>query len=1103
MKLTLILLIAFVLHAGARGTAQTVTLSVKDMPLEKVCKEIERQTGYYFVYAKELGQSAYIVNVNFHHVNLYEALHEIFAKSSFTYQIIDKVVVVNTLNKSTTEYASSSERMIKVEGVVLSDQGQPLSGSSITIKATGRGTFTNEKGEFLLPSIPFNSELIISHVGYHTQIVLPKEGKYLEVRMGPAINVLDATVVKGYYITSNRLNTGNVTTVKGDDIVKQPITDPILALEGRVPGLSISQTSGVPGAYSKIQLRGQNTFSSGKPVTANDPLYIVDGIPFSSQSLTSEFIGGGIFQAPTTNNGPGQGMSPFNNLNPADIESVEILKDADATAIYGSRGANGVILITTKKGRPGQSRVDINVYTGASRITRELNLLSTKQYLEMRREAISNDGLTEYLVPEFASAFPDILIWDTTRYTDWQKVLINNNTARFTNAQINLSGGNTNTQFIISGGYSRQGTLFPGNYTDRKASLHAVITQASFNQRFHTQLSINYGNDNSNLPNQDLTQYIILPPDAPALYDANGNLNWMTYQSTATWNNPLAYTAARSKALAEYMAGNLVLSYNIVNGLEFKCNIGYSQQRMNQTILTPSDYYKPPLNHDPNARSSAFSTSNNQSWIIEPQVNYNRMVAKGLLELSAGSTFQENSRTSRAESGRGFSNNALISNIMAAAVKAIEGNNYSLYHYSAIFGRIGYNWSGKYIINLTGRRDGSSRFGPNKKFGNFGAVGAGWIFSKEKLIQSNISFLSFGKLRASYGVTGNDQIGDYQFLSTYSPNQYSYQNIAGLNPTILSNPYFEWERVRKLEGGLELGLLKDALFVTVSYYRNRTDNQLVGYPLPAITGFSSVQANFPALIQNTGWELTLHTKIFNTKNFTWNSYFNLSIPQNKLVKYPGIQNTPYKYLYAVGQPLSSRYLFRYIGVGPQTGIYQFLSKSVDGNPSIPDDFYISKSLSQSYFGGVQNIFSYKGFQLDILIQFIRQVGLNYLQTFPMPGTDQNQPTEILNRWQKPGDASSIQQFSMGVNFQVSQAYSNLIASDKIISDASYVRFKNVSLSYQLTPAWLKRAHFENARIYIQCQNLFTITKYKGLDPETQGLNLPPLRTITGGFQFIF
>lgn len=299
---------------------------------------------------------------------------------------------------------------------------------------------------------------------------------------------------------------------------------------------------------------------------------------------------------------------------------------------------------------------------------------------------------------------------------------------------------------------------------------------------------------------------------------------------------------------------------------------------------------------------------------------------------------------------------------------------------------------------------------------------------------------------------------------------------------------------------MEIGLAGDAILLTVSYFRNRTDNQLVGYPLPLLTGFGSVQANFPALIQNTGWEFTMHTRNINVKDFSWNSDVNLTIPRNKLVSFPGIENTPYQYIYRIGQSLSSQLLYHSTGVNPQTGVYTFQTKSGNGSPIAPQDWYPSKPLTQDYFGGMGNTLRYRQFQLDIWIQFVHQSGYSYAKYFTNPGSQQNQPVAVMARWQKAGDKTNVQQFTRSKTLT---PFYNLKLSDGVISDASYVRVKNVSFSYSLPSNLLKKSHLENARVYLQCQNLFTITRYQGLDPESQGLNLPPLRTITGGIQVIF
>ncbi len=336
----------------------------------------------------------------------------------------------------------------------------------------------------------------------------------------------------------------------------------------------------------------------------------------------------------------------------------------------------------------------------------------------------------------------------------------------------------------------------------------------------------------------------------------------------------------------------------------------------------------------------------------------------------------------------------------------------TVYHYNALFGRLNYNWKEKYLLNLTARRDGSSRFGPGRQFGNFGAVGAGWIFSKEKWLADRTGFLSFGKLRASYGTTGNDQIADYQYLPTYTSSGNTYQGLAGLYPTRIANPDFGWELLRKLEGGIELGFLHDKIMFTASLYENRTGNQLVGYRLPVLTGFTSVQANLPATVQNTGMEYELNTVNIRNNKFSWTSSFNISIPKNKLVAYPNIENSNYANVYTVGKSLFSQTVYHYTGVDANTGLYTFAAKDGTTIPSYPDDLQPSKPITQQFFGGFLNTFHYKGFSIDIFLQFVKQYSFGYLASFNLPGVEgANQPEIVMSRWQKPGDKTNVQRFT--------------------------------------------------------------------------------------------
>jgi TonB-linked SusC/RagA family outer membrane protein len=1099
MKLTGILLLAAALQVSAAGNAQNVTYEAKSTPLAQVFSALEKQTGCVFFYDKQDLELAGPVTVHLQGVSLKEALETILADQPLAFNIQGNTIAI-TRKAAVVGVDPNNTPPTDIHGRVTDSLGNPLAGASVFVKGSKKGTATDAQGNFDLKGVDSKATLIISFTGFESQQIKVEGRNTISVQLKQgATQLLDAVVNKGYYTTSQRLNTGDVTIVSGVDINKQPVTDPILALEGRVPGLYIQQASGVPGAYSTIQIRGQNSIANG-----NDPFYIVDGVPYSSVSLTNPSIGGGAAGNPYSgmiNNVNGAGLSPFNNLNPADIESIVVLKDADATAIYGSRGANGVILITSKKGKAGKTKFDLTAYSGGGKVTRTLNMLNTQQYLAMRREAFSNDGLT---VPSINTTPTDNNydidgLWDTTRYTNWKKTFIGN-VANFTNLQGHLSGGNTNTQFIMGAGYSKQGTVYIGNSYDQKISANIDLNHTSDDQRFHAQASASFTNDNNHLPSTDFTPDITIAPDAPALYDKYGNINWQVYNGSATFYNPVAVNAlATMGSVTDNLISNLSLGYRLIDALWVKCSLGYNHSQMNQSFLIPGNASAPPNNTNPFERTNMEATTDVKSWIVEPQLDYKKMIGKGQLAILIGSTFQERDQSTIAQYYYGFAEDALISNPAAASSEILLGDNYTEYRYDALYGRVGYNWQEKYLLNLTARRDGSSRFGPGKQFGNFGAIGTGWIFSKEKWIENMLPWLSFGKLRVSYGVTGNDQITDYQYLSTYTPHSTTYEGLTGLSPTQLSNPYFAWEIVKKLEGGIELGFLKDRVLTTISVYRDRCGNQLVGYPLPSTTGFGSVQFNLPAVVQNSGVELTLNTINVKTQKLVWTTSFNMTIPSNKLLAFPNLVNSSYAYIYVVGKSIFSQQRYQFTGVNPQTGVYSFATKNSNGLPSGPQDLVTTKPVTQKFYGGIQNSISYKGFQFNFLVQFVNQIEYNYQAYIGSPGqNDLNVPTAVLNRWQKAGQLTNIQRF--GTNSATTTNYSYLQQSTAILTDGSFVRLKNLALSYQLPSKWLNTVHLQNARMYVQCQNLLTLTKYLGLDPETGGLNLPPLRMITGGVQ---
>ncbi|WP_316814259.1 SusC/RagA family TonB-linked outer membrane protein [Pedobacter heparinus] len=1089
MKLIVVLLTTTILQVSASSFAQRVTINQNNITLAQAFKQLTLQSGYDILYNGDLIKNVAPIDVRIKDASVEEALKQILQNQKLAYSIKDKTIILEEAEPSFLDRVVSAFADINVIGIVVDGEtGNVLVGASVKVKGSGKATTTASNGAFYLQGVDEDAIIEISFVGFKSvELKVAKNLGTIKLEVSYS-DLNEVEINKGYYTEKRRLSTGSVGRVTADEISRQPVSNPLAALYGRIPGLIITQQTGVPGGNFKVEIRGQNSLRKTGTNNGNIPLYIIDGVPFSSIPMNT---------ATPTNIYPTStnelvGSSPFDNINPADIESVEVLKDADATAIYGSRGANGVILITTKKGKAGQMQVDANVYSGIGKVTRKMKLLNTDQYLEMRKEAFKNDGIATYPVnaPDINGTF------DQNKYTDWQKELIGG-IAKNTDAQIGISGGTSNSQYRFGGGYHRESTVFPGNFANQRGSAHLSVSNASPNQKFRSQFNVNYSLGITNLLSNDLTfSAVQTAPNAPDLLDENGNLNW---PSSFFYNNQLSFTKQPYDARTNNLIVSSILSYEFLPGLVFKTNMGYINASRKEIAKTPLSSIPPDF------RSSSFNSTNfgsrsNNSWNIEPQLSWSKQFHKNTINVLIGSTFEEQNTESLAQSARGFISEALMDDVSAVPNTNVA-NTYDIskYRYNALFARINYNYDGKYIINLTGRRDGSSRFGPGRQFASFGAIGTAWIFSEEKLIKNNLPVLSSGKIRGSYGITGSDQIPNYAFLDLYRSTS-TYDGLQGLGPTQLYNPDFSWEENRKFEIAVELGFLQDRILLTTAWYRNRSSNQLLNYPLPPTAGFPSITTNGDATVQNTGLEFELNTTNIKTKTFSWNSSVNLSIPRNKLISYPNLAGSSYANTYVVGEPLSIVKLYKYIGISQTTGLYQVMD--VDNNGIYNNlDRQTIKFIGQKFSGGWNNSLEWKSLQLNFLLQFVKQNGRNYLSAIAQsPGSAIfNQPVEVIKRWQKSGDDTNIQRFTT-TNFS---SYSNYRESDGVISDASFIRLKNIALSYKLPASILTKMKLKGIRVYAQAQNIMTITKYKGFDPETQGLVLPPLFFVTGGIQLTF
>jgi TonB-dependent starch-binding outer membrane protein SusC len=1077
MKMLAILLFIACMGAAAKGNGQTITLSLKNASLETAFRQIEQQTIYRFVYTKEQLQNTSPLTLEMSSGNLKSVLQAVFKTQPLTFTIENKYVLVKPLEKTETRI---STLLAEIRGRLVNEQNDPVVGATVSLKGTTRFTTSAPDGSFSFSQVTLPVTIIVTGAELESQEVTTTTSAVL-IKLKTKVGELDQVIMMAYGKTTKRLNTGNIAKVSAEEIGRQPVTNPLLALQGQVPGLTVTQSSGVNGSAVKVLIRGQNSLLQG-----SEPYYIIDGVPFSPGNTPINQL---------SNASGSAGLSPLNMINPADIESIEVLKDADATAIYGSRGANGVILITTKKGKAGKTTVKANTYFGVSKVTRTMDYLNTREYLQMRREGFKNDNVT----PTVTNA-PDLLLWDTTTYVDLKELLIGG-TARMSNAQLSVSGGTGNTQFLVGGGYSRSTTVFPGSLSDQKTSLLVNLNHTPVNQRLQLNLTLNYGTDRNKLNRYDLTGYIASLPPIIKLYDSAGNINFkengVLYQNTVG-ANPLALLNTSYTADLQNLNSNLQVTYKLGKQFLLRTNLGYNM------VIADEVHVNPSTSIDPNSTQLPFSNfayQRQRSWIAEPQLEYTTLFKKGKLNMLAGITWQEQVSSGNTIAASRYTSDIFLSSLAGAGM-VIATNSYSQYRYSAAFARINYNNRDKYLLNLTGRRDGSSRFGTDQQVSNFGAVGIGWIFGSEKFAQ-HWKPLSFGKLRISYGITGNDQIGDYKFLDTWTTSSTTYQGIAVLNPTALYNKDYSWEVNRKLEAAVDLGFFEDRIMLSAACFRNTCGNQIVNYTLPLQTGFSSVGRNLDATIRNQGVELQLSTKNILHKSFSWTTGLNLTFWKNQLLDFPGLETSSYATTYLLGKSINARNRYDFLGIDPLTGISTF--QDVDRNGVINSvDRIIPISTDPSWYGGLKNSVTWKNFNLDVLFEFKKQIGPNHLFNLAssVPGYSfRNQPRLVLDRWTKEGDRTDIQRFTA---LATSTTYNNatrfLVSSDIVYSDASFIRCKNLSLSYTIPDRLLGKWKMNTCKFFLQAQNLFTLTPYAGADPENQSLLiLPPLRTVAMGF----
>lgn len=1120
MKLTAFLLTIVLMNAHATGTrAQYVSISGKEITLTQVFSAIKKQTGYVTLSREDDLLDNIKVSLTVSNMPLRELLDLVLKDQPVEYAITDKTIFLSGVNKDKAFLGGLlAANPVPVSGKVSNTGGLPVSGATIRNRKTKKGTTSDTNGNFSL-EVSEGEIIDVSFVGLSPMALRFSAGKFYTVEDGgdPAYagrlvnasvssllielaesesRLQEVTINAGYYKTTQRTKVGNITRIDGKDIEKQPVTSLLMALQGRVPGLLVTPNTGVAGSAVNIQIRGTNSlrdYDGMLPIEdrKNTPLFIVDGIVIDARALRSN-----SFSTQTLFDG----YDPLSTIDPANIQSIEVLKDADATAIYGSRGANGVILITTKKAQAAKATdLEIRASNGFGKIVNRMDLLNAEQYITLRKESYTNDGLpVPSIEDDPENTIHDINgVWDQRKNTNWQDVMLGG-TARITDAQISLLGGNSNTSFFLNTGYHRENVIYSGDFGFDRLNSTLNLNHLSRNQKLRASASLNYGvNKNRTFESGSfISQALTLVPNAPDLYDANGDLNWeivtLGGYSYPTFDNPMAKLKNTNTSNGKSLLGNLNVGYTLLPGLELSANAGFSDLSNIEIIKKPFAAMSPSSGQQ---ASMTWGNNRRNSWIIEPLLSYNKTIGGHSINATVGATLQEEQSDYLSIAGYLYTSDDLLGNLQAAPEKVIQADFNTLYRYTAAFARLGYEYKNKYLLNLTGRRDGSSRFGPGRRFGNFGAVGAGWIFTEEPVLKKHPDLLSFGKIRASYGVTGNDQIGDYKFFNAYGSYHLGYQGSSAIVPTALYNPDYSWESTRKMELGLELGFLKNRIRIETSLYRHRSSNQLINYQLPMTAGFEGVNANFEATVQNEGIELMLMTKNIQTRNFSWTSAFNTSRNSNKLIAFPGLESSTYSRQYKVGYPLSVQRMYTYKGVNPETGMHEVADLNNDGIINDADRVF-GGTLVPGIFGGLTNTLSWRGLDLSFQLNFSKQ--RTRREIYPLPGIfTNNLPVEVMQRWQKKGDITSYARATQ--NWDIYFYYADFVQnSDYMLIDASFIRLKNLSLSWRLPANMLQSAGFKSAALYLEAYNLLTITNLNNFDPET-GSSMPPLRMLVLGF----
>lgn len=1051
-----------------------------------------------------------------------------------------------------------------ISGQVFDDKKVGIPGATVVVDGTTLGNSTNAEGAYSIQNVPAGPHtLVVSYVGY-TGVRVPVTvvaGENVEANatLAESATQLSEAVVVGYGTQSRRQLTGAVSTVEAKAFENAALPSFDAGLQGRAAGVQVQQSNGVPGAAVRVRIRGQASVSA-----SSDPLYVVDGIQLNNGDFGSR-----------DGNVSAVSLNPLASINPSDIESVTILKDAAAGAIYGARAANGVVIIKTKRGKSGATAFNLDYSVGYQEPTNRLKMLNGAEYKQLFMEAYRNDSAATNGRIAFPSSINGVptskaSFAKNTTDTNWYDEVFRKGTIQ--NVSLSASGGNEKTRFFVSGGYNRNEGMLRGNTFERASLRINVDNDATERLTIGTQTGLYYTVNNQVRTSYNgglgAAQSVALPifpvynPDGSYFgtqFYANNNRSPTFINPTAQLDDEYTTTTLRTVT-------SVYFNYKIAKGLELRPQFGLDYSDQNERFyLSPTNrYYQGTATKASglgtinerhvnfyNATTNTTLTynrdlteNNHITAIVGTDLQLNTQRDIGIYTNSDGAGFTDPYFTLATEN-IGFSPNTTAETRKASPIAGYNSRDF--YRFASVFGRVNYAYAGRYIAEVSLRSDGSSRFGPNNRFGLFPAVSAAWILSDENFLKEN-NTISLLKFRASLGRTGNAEIGNFNYLGLIGPVANAYMGLPGQAPTNIPNPDVTWESNRSYDLALDFGVLNSRITGTVAYYNKRGSdillNQAVQVSASGISRLGGV--NSGVIIQNQGWEAELTSRNLVGK-FTWTSNLNLSANYNVVLSAGGIPpdgfetGGPGDARILEGFPVGTNYLAEYVGINPQNGFAQIRTLEgavVDLDPSdrnaanlVQNNRKGSGHPFPKVQGGFDNTFTFAGFDLDVFLvgsygNIIYDDGAKYQNggNLFFNGADNfkmswNQTARLLDRWQKPGDQADYPKLTL-------TAFDpNKNNTTQWLYDGSYLRLRTLSLGYTLPTSLVNKMHVSRLRVYVTGTNLALFTKFPGWDPEVvryangsgqvdrnNGANIafsapylptPQARTITAGFTLGF